>query len=85
MSELTYGNPRGRGADRSGSGYCTWQRYSVLINASKGDCGVKDITSWVVEGKEKLRMIDDLTFTRGARLYGRHGDEGAESDSRYLK
>lgn len=60
----TESEERGRGASKSDSRCRTWQGDCVPVNASEGYCGATIYSVGVVEKKEKLRVINELTFSR---------------------
>ena len=55
---------RGRGASQSDSRCRTWQDDCVPGNASEGSCRATNISVGLVEEQDKLRVINELTFSR---------------------
>ena len=54
----------GRDASQSHSRFRTWHGDCVPGHASEGSCRATNISYGVVEEKEKLRVINELTFRR---------------------
>ena len=54
----------GRGASQSQSRCRTWQGDCVPGNAGEGSCRATNISVGLVDEKEKLRVINELTFSR---------------------